>query len=294
MNERPKTLLITSTGLIGGYLYTIFNKKGYPTIGTYHSVKDSNSLYYVSITEKASLKRTFDKVTPDIVLLNAALTNVDYCEIHKDKAWQINVEGVDDVVELCRLYNSKLVFFSTDYIFDGENGPYSEEEIPRPICFYGKTKLEGENIVRTLEDYLIIRTTIVYGDEKQKKNFVIRLIDTLKKGEIVKVPYDQIGSPTYALNLSEVVEELVRRAKRGVYNIAGKDIMDRFSFALEICSEFGLNKDSVIPVETSMLNQIARRPLKAGLKTDKIINEAKREILGVKESLKMLKRTLDG
>ncbi len=293
MAERLKILFITSTGLVGSYLYKIFSEKKYSLTGSYHTFKEDNISYYVDIAEKSSLRKVFKEIAPAVVMLSASLTNVDYCEVNNDKAWQINVGGVNNTVQLCKEFNSKLVFFSSDYVFDGKNGPYSEEDRPCPVSFYGKTKLEGENIIRkNLENYLIIRTTVVYGNEQQKKNFAVRLINSLKRGNTVGVPCDQIGSPTYALNLAEIVEELVCKGKTGLYNVVGRDVMDRFNFALEICSEFGLDKHLITPVKTENLSQKAERPLKAGLKIDKLEREVDSKIRGVRESLKMLKGEL--
>jgi len=289
---KPRALIISATGLVGSALYKVFTQKEYPLWGTYRHLKDNN-LLYVDITNKESLNDIFVKIKPQVVILTAALTNVDYCEEHPEDAWQINVAGTENVVRLCKEYQAKLFFFSSDYIFDGRNGPYSEEDLPSPISYYGRTKLEAEQIIKNLlQDYLIIRTTVVYGKEKLGKNFVIRFVNNLRKQEKIEVPTDQIGSPTYALNLAEATEELLRRNKVGIYNITGSDLIDRYNFALEICRVFKLNRDLIVPLNSKELNQNAKRPLKAGLKIDKAKNELTTRLLGVKEGLELLKQEI--
>lgn len=293
MDKALQILLITSTGLLGSNLYKVLVQKRYEVIGTYFRHRDENASLYVDITDNRSLRGAFLKTKPKTVILDAALTNVDYCQGHQDEAYAINVEGCQKVVSLCREYNAKLVFFSTDYIFDGEKGPYTEEDIPHPICYYGRTKLEAEQLIRnSLKDFLIVRTTVVFGNEKQQKNFVFGLINSLKNGLIKKVPVDQIGSPTYVFNLAQVVEELLHKNKTGVYNVAGSDVIDRYSFALKICSEFGLDQRLVIPVFTKELNQKAKRPLNAGLKIDRIAKVIDTAIMGAAEGLRLFRKEL--
>lgn len=293
MANKPKVLLITSTGLVGSYLYRVLKKEKLSVIGACHLFKDKSARYNIDIVNKDTLERVFAGVEPEVVILSAALANVDYCEEHKDEAWQVNVEGLQNVVERAEAYDAKLVFFSTDYIFNGENGPYTEVDRPNPICFYGETKLRGESIIKeNLKDYLIIRTTVVYGCDTGEKNFAIKLINTLKEKRKLKIPFDQVSSPTYALNLAEIVTELIKKNKLGIYNVVGKDLIDRYTFALRICSEFGLSKNLIIPTKTKDLNQKAKRPLKAGLKVDKVRNEINRDIFGLGESLKIFKKEL--
>lgn len=293
MGKKPRTLLITANGLIGGYLNSVFKSKDYPVAGTFYRHHYPDSFSGLDITDKLALKKIFSLYDPELVVLNAALTNVDYCQNNQEEAWRINVGAVKNIVDECKNYRSKLVFFSSEYVFDGLSGPYSEEDQPNPVCFYGQNKLEAESIIQgNLKDYLIIRTTVVYGKEKQGKNFAMRLIETLKRGESVRVPSDQVSSPTYALNLAQLVEALIQKDKSGIYNVVGKDIMDRCAFALEVCSVFGLDKSKVIPVATAQLNQSAPRPLQVGLSVNKIEQENLGKVLGVKEGLSLFKQEI--
>jgi len=287
-----KILLITATGLTGQNISNIFKNKD-QIVGTYYRIKESDYMH-IDISDEKVSEDVFDNVNPDIVVLSAALTNVDYCQSHPKEAFEINVKGVENITKLCKTYGSKLVFFSSDYIFDGEYGPYSEEDNTNPINVYGETKLEGENmIINELQDYLVLRTTVVYGKEIQGKNFVIRLINDLEKGREVKIPNDQIGTPTYAFNLAELTKELISQKAKGVFNAAGSELIDRYNFALKVCEVFDLDKELIIPVSTKQSSQTAKRPLRAGLKTEKLKQVVATNIMGVVEGLEKLKYELN-
>jgi dTDP-4-dehydrorhamnose reductase len=294
MADLPKVLIIGSGGLVGANLYSRFKAQGYQVAGA-DVIKNNTADYQADITDGDALDKIFIAVKPQVVVLAAALTNVDLCEADEELAKKINIEGTKSVVKFCRQYRSKLVFFSSEYVFDGKSGPYGEEDKPAPINFYGHTKLEGERIIAAgLPDYLIIRSTVIYGKEEQQKNFAIRFIKSLRQGQAIKVPVDQIGSPTYAANLVQVVEELIRKNKGGIYNVVGADVMSRYDFAKEICEAFELDIELVIPVTTAELRQAAQRPLKAGLRIDKVSREVEVKILGVRESLQLFKKEIDG
>jgi len=211
-----------------------------------------------------------ETLKPEIIFLPAALTNVDFCENNEKLSYTINVAGTKNVVVASNKISARLIYFSTDYIFDGTAGPYNEDAIPNPISTYGWQKLEAEHyIASTSLNYLIIRTTVVYGWERQGKNFVYRLVNSLRNGISVKVPADQIGTPTYAPDLAKNAVKLAMTDLKGVLNIAGVDCISRYDFALQATKIFNLQSDLIIPVSTSELDQPARRPLLAGLRTEK-------------------------
>lgn len=281
-----KFLIIGSSGLVGSSV-SKSAKKSHEAYGTFFSQKREN-LYYLDITDKLQIDNLVNKIKPDIIVHSAALANVDYCEEYQEESLKINVEGTKNIAKAGKNINSKVVFISTDYVFDGKNGPYSENDIPDPINFYGKSKLDGENIIKELEDFLIIRTTGVYGIESAGKNFVVRLINENKSGNTVKVPIDQYGNPTYSDNLGEVIVKLIENNKKGIYNVAGTETINRYEFALKIAEVFQLDKKLIKPVETSELNQKADRPLYGGLKINSIKNEIDIKLLSPIESLSIM------
>jgi dTDP-4-dehydrorhamnose reductase len=231
--------------------------------------------------------------SPDIILLVAALSHVDYCEEFPEESEKVNIVGLQNIIDSVAP-QTIFGYFSSDYVFNGEHGPYAEHEATNPICIYGKHKvLAEEQIQKVFPKHIIVRTTGVYGPEKKKKNFVLSLIDRIRGGEKVKIPFDQIGSPTYSENLAAVVEELVRKEKSGVYNIAGSELLDRYSFAKKVCGIFELPEDMLIPVLTKELGQKARRPLQGGFVLDKVMGDVSVSLMDATQGLEDLKKRMN-
>jgi dTDP-4-dehydrorhamnose reductase len=284
-----KILVIGASGLVGSALMQELEGEVY---GTYiENASEKDNYFFLDITNKDAVNELLKKLVPDLVVLTAAFTWVDGCEEFKDKAYKINVKGTKNVVDACKEINAKLVFFSSDYIFDGSGGPYDEQAVINPLNYYGETKAAGEKLIKKLRRYLIIRTTWVF-DWPEEKNFFSRLIRSLKTGERAKVPHDQFGNPTYAINLAQAVNELIKKEKCGTYNVVGKDYMSRYDFACRIASFFGLNEKLIIPVSTQELNQKARRPKKAGFVTDKAQKELSIKLLKLEEALRLIKQKM--
>ncbi len=226
---------------------------------------------------------------PAVVYLTAALTDVDYCERHPDEGYAINVAGVQHVVSAAGAAGARVVFFSTDYIFDGGNGPYREDAPARPLGEYGRQKLYAEHLAALQASHpLIIRTTGVYSWERQGKNFVARLVRSLRAGSTARIPDDQVGSPAYAPDLARATVELVRRGASGVFHVCGPTCVSRFGFAVAIARAFGLDEERIYPVSTAELGQAARRPLKGGLVVDKTQAFLGRSLVGYEDGLRQM------
>ena len=247
------------------------------------------------ITKKEEIEAVFNFFKPEIVINSAAYTDVDGCEINKDLAWAVNVEGVRNLVQLCQIHQAKLVHFSTDYVFDGEKGPYSENDPTHPKSFYGETKLESEKIVISSGiDFLIIRTNVLYGlGINIKKNFFLWLYEELSQTHKIKVVTDQLNNPTLADNLSSATKELVQRKASHIFHIAGATYLSRYDFALQVAQVFGLDEKNIIPIKTGELQQKASRPLRGGLKTDKAKSFLKTKLWEVEESLEYLRKEME-
>jgi dTDP-4-dehydrorhamnose reductase len=209
------------------------------------------------------------RAEPDVIVNCAAITNVDACETERELAWKVNVGGVENIVEAAQRTGATVVHVSSDYVFDGRNGPYTEEDRPEPLSYYGKSKLAGENILRASGlPYLIARTMILYGFAPGvKANFVLWLIQSLEKGTPVRIVDDQIGNPTLADDLAYGIIRGLDLGKTGIFNIAGRDIASRYDFALRIARAFALDESLITPIKTAQLRQPAPRPLKSGLIT---------------------------
>jgi dTDP-4-dehydrorhamnose reductase len=197
----------------------------------------------------------------------------------------LSYENLD--LTVCQERNIKLIHLSTDYVFDGEKGPYSEDDPPNPVNFYGKTKLESENLIKQSGiDFLIVRTNVLYGfGKKVTNNFLLWLLEKLSAGEKIKIVTDQFNNPTLADNLSECILEMVGRNLSGVFHIAGADYLSRYDFAVRVAERFGFDKTNISPAKTETLKQEARRPLRCGLRTEKARNVLQTELLGVEKGL---------
>ena len=292
-----RVLITGSNGLLGQKLVKTFSPN-HQTSGIdlqTDSVIDAPNFEYhkISITEKYKLQALFDSFKPEVIINAGAYTDVDGCEKNKEKAWEVNVVGVKNLSELCRENKTKLVQLSTDYIFDGKAGPYSEEDTPNPEGYYGITKLESEKVILNGNiDFLIVRTNVLYGKSLgETHNFVLWLVEKLKNREEVKIVTDQYSNPTLADNLAEAIKEATEKNISGVLNIAGGEkILSRYEFALKIAEKFSLDQSLIKKVLTSELNLPAPRPLKGGLKIDRAKSLLKTELLDVEKGLEYLKK----
>lgn len=280
-------LVIGASGFIGNALLRA-QTPGNCT-GTYFSYP-LPGLQKLDITRSEDIEDLVRITRPDTIFLPAALPNVDWCERNQRLCRDVNVKGAENVARAARNAKAKLVFFSTDYIFDGVDGPYDENDTPNPVNVYGEAKLAAERIIpEILNDYLIIRVTVVYGTEIRGKNFIAHLVRSLKAGNPMKVPMDQVGSPTYVENLVQAVLSLARLNQNGIFNITGGHQLNRYEFAVLAADIFGLDSTLIQPVTTAELGQTARRPLNAGLTVDKARSVLGPVLLGPEKGLAALK-----
>lgn len=289
-----KVLVIGASGQVGGALLRALNSIGHDAIGTYTSFP-IEGLVPLNIEDSEAVEELISSIGPDWILCPAGVTNVDYCEKYPIDAQKGNMEYPMKAALFGREIGSGFVYYSTEYVFDGKNGPYNEKDKPNPINHYGLSKLSAEKeIMEKLKRWLIIRTTVVYGPERQQKNFVYQLLRNYRSGKTMNVPVDQISSPTYNWDLAMATIELLEKQKHdwGIYNIAGPDILDRYSFACIACDVFGIEKGFLQPVTTDELGQRAQRPLNAGLEIDKALSEIKTPLKGVREGLEAMKQEL--
>lgn len=284
------TLVIGASGCLGGILHEDFKKWG-SVRGTYCG-HPHGDLVHLDVTDMKEVRQVLMDARPEVVLQCGAFTHVDGCEENPEESRRINVEGTRNVVNAVRGTGIKYVFFSSDYVFDGRAGPYREEDPTNPIQVYGKHKLEAERIIKSrLARWLIVRVHGVFGWERQGKNFVQRLVTNLRAGKTATIPNDQFGSPTYAPNLSETLQELVQRDRRGVYHLTGTTVLDRCSFAKLIARVFELDENLIAGQPTADLHQRAPRPLKSGLIVEKAQRELKTRLWSVEESLQHMRES---
>jgi dTDP-4-dehydrorhamnose reductase len=264
------SLVIGASGQVGCHLAAALSAAGEEVVGSAVAPTGRTGFTHLDIRDAGAVTRVIDELRPAAVYLPAALTDVDGCEERPRDSYATNVAGVANVVDAARRFGSRLVFFSTDYIFDGHGGPYEEDSPSSPICVYGWHKaLAEQHVACHLDEWLIVRTTVVYGWEPGGKNFIARLTASLREGREVRVPSDQLGTPTYAPALAAGVAQLALAGVRGVVHLAGPELLSRYDFARQAARVFGLDEDLVTPVATEELGQMAMRPLRAGLRTER-------------------------
>lgn len=214
-----------------------------------------------------SWKEEFLSIRPEYIINTAAMTNVDACEEKKQEAWFANATFVEQLSRIALIIEAHFIHFSTDYVFDGRKGPYVESDQPRPISYYGKSKLAGENaVIHSHAFNTVIRTNVVYGftnsDQQDFVKWVLNNADASKQMTIVD---DQYSNPTLTDDLALAVKRIIEKKRSGIYHIGGNTQCSRLEFAMEIAKIFHLDTSLFLPIKTKALNQPAERPLMSGL-----------------------------
>lgn len=277
-------MLVTgSSGFIGG---EIARKLG--CIGTYMSTKPDHEALKLDITKRAETLDVISSARPDVVVHSAAAADVDYCELHPEEAWRINVDGTRNIRDACKAAGAKVIFISTDYVFDGERGMYRETDQTRAICQYSKTKIEAEKIIMQSSDYIVLRPSVVYGSASRK--FASFIIKSLSEGKTVNAFDDLFACPTFVNDIVNSIETL--KSLNGIYHVAGAERISRYGFALNIAKVFGLDKGLIKPSPANRKVFVAPRPKDSSLDTSKIRKEGIRTS-GTVEGLKEMKREME-
>lgn len=222
----------------------------------------------LSVTDHAATARLVAR--SDAVFFAGAYTHVDGCEADPGRAFAVNRDAPAAAAREAARRRTPFVIYSTEYVFDGTAEPYTETDAPHPLSVYGRSKLEAEQAVLSAHpDALVIRTSVVYGVDRQEKNFVYQTLRRRGAGERMKVATDQRSSPTYVEDLAAASLALVAKRQHGVLHVAGPEIMDRCRFARTICDVFGVDPAFLEPVSTAALGQRTPRPLAAGLSVER-------------------------
>jgi dTDP-4-dehydrorhamnose reductase len=221
----------------------------------------------LDVTDFDALKRVFEQHRPTDVIHTAAMTQVDDCELKPDLCEALNVLSVKHLCGLCAEYGSQLVHVSTDFIFDGENGPYAENATPNPLSVYGHSKLRAEQLVLASGIRAgIARTVLVYGTTPSlsRSNIVLWVKSSLDQGKQVNVVQDQFRSPTLAEDLAEGLLQMVFRGATGIWHLSGPEVLSVYDIALSVARFWKLDESLINPIDSATLNQPARRPPRTG------------------------------
>jgi len=288
-------LIITgASGLLGSKVVNLA-KQQYEVIPLHNTNPLHPNSIQVDITNQNQVLHLFNKLKPSVVIHTASETNVDKCEIQKEQAWKINVEGTRNLAEACKKAGSKLLYISTDYVFDGEKGNYTEQDKPNPINYYGITKLEGENQVIHSQNYVTLRTSVLYGWHPWKQNFVTWIMNSLKQNKAIIVVEDHYNTPTLADNLAEIIIESIQKNLQGLYHASGSQRISRYEFALQIAKTFNLDHSLIKPIKMSQLTTwVAKRPKDSSLTVSKMKTQLETKPLNIIEGLSKMKEVEHG
>lgn len=247
------------------------------------------------IRDLARLNQLIDRYRPDTIINTAAMTNVDTCELDKKLCRELNVKAVENLVSACEQHDIQLIHLSTDFIFDGEDGPYSEDASPNPLSYYGLTKMEAEKLLEASSGkWAILRTIIVYGivSDMRRNNIVLWAKGALEKGDPINVVDDQWRMPTLAEDLAICCILAAKQNAQGIFNASGKDLMSIIELVERVADFWKLDRSLIKPISAHSLNQIAKRPKKTGFILEKTIRELGYQPRSFEQGLQILDEQL--
>ncbi|MFT3705809.1 MAG: SDR family oxidoreductase [Agriterribacter sp.] len=279
-----KILITGANGLLGQYLIRDLATAGHEVVATNrgnsrlpHFKHLSYQYISMDITNNSGVQDIIEKASPDCIIHAAAMAQPDACELNKTDCWNTNVKATAYIAAAAEKNNSRLIYISTDFVFDGKDGPYNEGDDPSPINYYGESKLAAENIVQQSNtDWAIVRTVLVYGNilAGTRSNVVTWVKENLENKKPIKVVSDQVRTPTYVEDLSKGIVLIAEKSATGIFHISGKEVFTPYDMAILVADFFGLDKTLMEKVDAAIFTQPAQRPLKTGF----IIEKAEKEL----------------
>lgn len=291
-----KILITGGTGLLGKAV--IENRKsGYPIIATYtgsYEMIDSDCVSYskLDIRDEKGHNAIFEKFRPEVVIHAVSVGSPDYAERNKETSSSIDLSGTTNIISLCKKFNARLIYISSNAIYDGERAPYAESDSGEPINYYGQLKLRAEEIVRKSKvRFAIIRPILMYGwnNPLERENIVVSALKKLRKGQTVSFYEDVFCNPLLAQFCAEAIWRIIQHNIYDVFNIAGRDTVSIYQFVSMAAEVFGFDPGLVKPVQQGFFKDLARRPKDTSYKTVKMENILKMKPLSIEEGLKIMK-----
>ena len=296
-----KVVITGSNGLLGQNVLSLLlkEKERYSVFGFSRGVNRSGRTDFeyvdIDITNQKHLREKLLFIAPHFIINTAAMTNVDACENNRDACFDLNVNAVAYLIAICSEINAHLIHLSTDFIFDGEKGNYTEDDLPNPLSYYGETKLASENLLQKSHiEYTILRTILVYGlvHKMSRSNIVLWLRESLEQGKEITIVDDQFRTPTYVEDLALACKLSMDKKATGIFNISSSQLLSVYEIAQQVARTFNLESALIKPIATATLNQTAPRPPKTGFDLSKT-----NQILGLypktfKEDLQRFKNSL--
>ncbi|MDE2489992.1 MAG: SDR family oxidoreductase [Elusimicrobia bacterium] len=285
-----RILVVGGTGLVGAALVRAWSARGDETVSAARRPGGPGRTLRLDLTDAAAVRKAVADLRPAIVAVPAANPHVDYCQAHPEETRAVNVAGPLNAARAARAAGARTVFFSSDYVFDGVRGAYTEEDAPNPLNEYGRQKAEAEAGVLAADPRaLVIRTSGVYGWQEEPKNFVLQVRVRLAAGETLRVASDLLYNPTWAENLAEVVVALAAAGSAGIFHVAGPETLARSEFAVRIARAFGLDPALLEAVPAAAFGSATPRPKESGLRTDKVRAAVAVPLIGVDEGLRRMR-----
>lgn len=290
-----KVLITGANGLLGQHLIKVLLENNIQVIATSRGesrlpFEPSSTYRYLpmDITNGMETFAIMNAEKPDVVVHAAAMTQVDDCELRPQLCEQINVNGTSQILTDAETFSSHFIYVSTDFVFDGEKGNYSEEDEMIPISLYGFTKMQAEAITQTSTiPFAIVRTCLVYGNllKGTRSNIISWVKESLEQDKPIKVVSDQLRTPTYVEDLAKGILLIIQKKAEGIYHISGKDWLTPYDMAIATADKFRLKEDLITKVDASTFKQPGRRPLKTGFVIEKARTELGYEPISFAEAL---------
>jgi dTDP-4-dehydrorhamnose reductase len=284
-----KMLVIGATGLVGNALLRTWKARGVNVAAATYHRHASGGFLQLDMRDEARVRELLESQKPAVVAVPAANPFVDYCEQHPKETREVNVAGTLNVARACRDLGARMIFYSSDYVYDGAKGVYTEEDATCPINEYGRQKAETEaGVLAANSKNIVVRTSGAYGWQWEPKNFVLQIRTKLSAGQEMTVADDVRYNPTYAENLAEITAELVETGASGIFHVVGADEIVRFEFAQRIARAFGLDERLLKPIASARLPSTTPRPKQSSLLTDKVRAAVAIQPIGVDKGLKQM------
>lgn len=284
-----RALVIGGTGLVGNALLRAWKSRGADVSASTFRFSANKNFFSLDIRSENAVRDAIDARKPDVVALPAANPHVDGCELDPAGTRAVNVAGTINVAKACREAGSRLIFFSSDYVFDGRKGAYDETDAPCPINEYGRQKVAAEKAILDLNSKnLIVRTSGAYGWQRNPQNLVLQIRERLSRGETMPVASDVRYNPTYVEDLADITLMLAEKSASGIFHAAGADEVARADFAKIVARAFELDPSLLKPVPLASLHSPTPRPLRSSLLAARLRREFNRAPLGVNEGLRRM------
>lgn len=295
-DDEPCLVIIGGSGLVGNYLIKRVKDiaKVYTTYNTTRIDLEGAKLCQLDVRDANRVNDLVKEIHPEILIHAAAKRNTRYCEKNPDEAYKVNVNGTKNIVKACKNIDAKMVFISSDQVFDGTKGKYKEEDEINPLNTYGKQKAMAEEIIKnSLNNWLIVRASFIYGWFPGRDNFVTWVLEKLKSEPEIQVSCDQFVTPIHVENFVDILMKLLENDKRGIYHVGDGGCLSKYEFVKRIKETLQFNEAIIKPVSSEALNQNVVRPKNNCLDLSKIKNELDFSKYSIKNGLEILKEEVN-